>query len=77
MKVAKSITIRIRKPRTIVLATVPSDSEPGKDHRICLDIHNMVFCTCKGWRYNGHTCPHLTRFREKLASAQEKIGRKK
>lgn len=72
-KVQRSVKIRIRKPVHIVLALVPS-SESGKpDHKICLDRHNMVYCTCRGWRYNGHSCRHLTDFREALASASERL----
>lgn len=72
MVVKKSITVRLRRPTNIVLATVPS-SEGKEPHKICLDRHNMVFCTCKGWRYNGHTCSHLTAFRNRLASAAEQL----
>jgi hypothetical protein len=72
-KVRRTITIRLRKPVDITLATVSSDSEPGKTHRIALDRHNAVFCTCKGWRYNGHSCPHIRAFRERLVSASEKL----
>lgn len=72
-KMARMLKIRLRRPVHIVLALVES-SEPGKQHRICLDRHNMVYCTCRGWRYNGHTCPHLTNFRNTLASAQERLS---
>jgi hypothetical protein len=71
--VTKKIKIRIRRPVHIVLALVPSSKEGHPPHKICLDQHNMVYCTCKGWRYNGHTCPGLTAFRDALASAQEKL----
>jgi hypothetical protein len=73
MKVKKSVVIRLRRPVHITLARVASESEPGKFHEIALDRHNMVFCTCKGWRYNGHSCPHIRRFREQLASAAERV----
>lgn len=69
MRVVRKIVVRIRKPVHIVLATMPS-SEAGKPaYKICLDRHNLVFCTCKGWRYNGHQCRHLTNFRLALESA--------
>ena len=55
-------------PKIIVLATVPSDRDSKTVYKISLDRHNMVFCTCKNWRYNGHTCPHLTAFRAALAA---------
>lgn len=73
-KVVRKIVLRVRRPVDITLAVVPSDSREGKAHRIALDRHNMVFCTCKGWRYNGHTCVHLTRFRRQLATANELLS---
>lgn len=75
MRVARTIKIRIRKPVHIVLATIPSSDEDKPDYKICLDRHNMVFCTCKSWRYNGHSCKHLTAFRASLASASEQLER--
>jgi hypothetical protein len=74
-RVRRTVTIRIRKPTRIVLAHVPSDSDPTKHYEIALDRHNTVYCTCKGWRYNGHTCTHLTAFRQSIASAAEQITR--
>jgi len=73
MKVVRKITVRIRRPVHIVLAMVPSSEKGKPPYKICLDRHNLVFCTCKGWRYNGHTCRHLTEFRQSLASAQEQL----
>ena len=65
-RVRRTITIRIRRPVHITLATVPSSEPESPPHKICLDRHNLVFCTCKGWRYNGHSCRHLTAFRQAL-----------
>lgn len=73
-KVARKITVRIRKPNHILLALVPSSEEGKPPYKICLDRHNVVFCTCKGWRYNGHTCRHLTNFRAMLSSASEQLA---
>ena len=56
--------------RVVVLATVQSDRDPNKAHRICLDKHNLVFCTCKAWRFQGHCCKHLTAFRAMLTTKQ-------
>lgn len=72
-KVVRKITIRIRKPVHITLAWVKSSTDPTKRYEIALDRHNVVFCTCKGWRYNGHTCSHLTAFRAMLSSAKERL----
>jgi hypothetical protein len=72
-KVSRSIKIRIRRPLHIVLALAPSSEKGKPPYKICLDRHNLVFCTCKGWRYNGHTCRHLTDFRQALASAAEQL----
>jgi hypothetical protein len=72
--VKKTLTIRVRRPVHITLAHVPSESNPeGKPYVIALDRHNMVFCTCKAWRYQGHSCKHLTAFRQALAAASEKL----
>jgi hypothetical protein len=71
--VSRRIKIRIRRPVDITLAFVPSKQAGDPPHRIALDRHNVVFCTCKGWRYNGHTCTHLTDFRQALASAAEQL----
>ena len=73
--VRRSITIRLRRPTTIVLALVESSDPKRKPYKICLDRHNLVFCTCKGWRYNGHACSHLTAFRQSLASPAEQLAR--
>jgi hypothetical protein len=68
--VVRHIKFKMRKPTIIVMALVPS-SEAGKPpYKICLDKNNTVFCTCRGWRYNGHTCRHLTEFRDALSAAQ-------
>lgn len=73
-KVIRKITIRIRRPITIVLAQVPSSSEPDKPpYKIYLDRNNSVSCTCKGWRYR-HACSHLTAFRQSIASAGEQLA---
>jgi len=73
MKIVKKITVRIKRPTYIVLALVPShDPKVEKPYKIYLDKHNMVCCTCKGWRYR-HACSHLTDFRQSLASASEQL----
>jgi len=72
-KVARKIIVRIRKPVHILLALVPSSEEGKPPYKICLDKHNSVFCTCKGWRYHGHSCRHLTDFRLSLSSAAEQL----
>lgn len=69
MRVVRKIVVRIRKPVHILLALVPSSEEGKPDYKICLDRFNLVFCTCPSWRYRGHTCKHLTAFRESLESA--------
>jgi hypothetical protein len=74
-QVVRKVKVRIRRPTIIVLAMAPNSEKGKPDHRICLDRHNTVFCTCKGWRYNGHSCGHLTEFRRQLASAAEQLGR--
>jgi hypothetical protein len=73
-RVSRTISIRIRRPVHIALARVPSESDPRKDYVIALDPHNLVFCTRKGWRFNGHTCKHLTNFRSALAAAAEQVA---
>jgi len=73
-KVIRKIVIRMRRPVDITLAIVPASEEGKKPHRIALDRHNVVFCTCKSWRYNGHSCKHLSDFRRQLASADERIA---
>ena len=47
-----------RKPE--VLATVPSDSRPGKYYEIRIGKDNVVYCTCRGHKYHGH-CKHVDR----------------
>ena len=73
-RVRRTVTIRIRRPVHITLARVPSSQAGTPPYKICLDRHNLVFCTCNGWRYNGHSCPHLTAFRSALASAAEQVA---
>jgi hypothetical protein len=73
MRVVKSVTIKLKRPTYIVLAEVPSnDPKVAKPYKIYLDKHNMVCCTCKGWRYR-HACSHLTNFRSALAAAAERV----
>jgi len=74
MKLVRKIVVRLRKPVYIVLALVPSHSEPEKPpYKIFLDKRDMVCCTCLGWRYR-HTCSHLTAFRQSIASAIEQVA---
>jgi hypothetical protein len=73
-RLTRAITIRLRKPTTIVLALVPSSDPEKPPYKISLDRHNTIFCNCKSWRYNGHSCRHLTNFREALASPAERVS---
>ena len=75
MRVRRTISIRLRRPTTIVLALVSSSDPKKPPYKISIDKQNLVFCTCKGWRYNGHSCSHLTAFRQSLASAAEQVTR--
>jgi hypothetical protein len=65
--VSRSITIRVPRPVHITLAR--GDADPQRYYEIALDRHNLIFCTCRGWRYNGHSCKHLTAFRVRLTEA--------
>jgi hypothetical protein len=67
--VSRTITIRVPRPVHITLARVPSDADPQRYYEIALDRHNLICCTCRSWRYNGHACKHLTAFRARLTEA--------
>lgn len=70
-KVSRNISIR--DPVPIVFAEVAGDT-PGKVYQIALDAQNVVFCTCPAWRYFGHRCKHLARFRNTLVAATRKAA---
>ncbi len=73
-KVSRKITIHLRRPEHIVLALVPSSERGKPPYKISLDRQNLIFCNCKSWRYSGHTCKHLTAFRQSIASTAEHVA---
>jgi hypothetical protein len=72
-RVSRTISIRLRRPTTIVLAFVESSDGSQRPYKIYLDKRDMVCCSCPGWKWR-HTCSHLMAFRQSLASATEQLA---
>jgi hypothetical protein len=50
-----------------VLATYPSNSNPGKVHTVSEDDQGVIWCSCPGWRLHqrtdgSRTCKHLQEY---------------
>jgi hypothetical protein len=52
-----------------VLATMRSNSNPGKAYEIILGDDNVIYCTCWAWKRN-RTCKHLDMY---MRSAKDKM----
>lgn len=60
-----------KKTKIVVLAVIPSDTDPNEHYEVRIGHDGNVYCTCPAWRFQHRapgerTCKHLQGLAKKL-----------
>jgi len=58
----REMLAKVKVPKSVVLAMVPSATTKGKTYNIRMGATNSVYCECNGFKYRNR-CAHMDRFR--------------